>query len=219
MKRCYRCGRELEESEFYRSTRRYDGLSGECKDCNRTRKNFLRFNIKEANRFKRSVLRGYLHDVGFKMCCTCKTILPYSDFARSVSDRKGAGYFFRCRKCCQTKRREMYCKDPDKYKERALGYRRRLKEEMVGRQRTRLYNLNQKDYDAMLEKQGGVCAICGDKEIRVATRLCVDHDHATGRIRGLLCVRCNHGLGHFKDSVGRLSRAIEYLSQTELADK
>jgi Recombination endonuclease VII len=74
----------------------------------------------------------------------------------------------------------------------------------------RLYGISLDDYDNMLDDQGGRCAIC---LCRPRTRpLAVDHDHVTGRVRGLLCSRCNHGLLHFaQEDVTILRRAIEYL--------
>lgn len=69
-------------------------------------------------------------------------------------------------------------------------------------------------FDALLKKQGGRCAICWvipTKGIGRETKLAVDHCHATGRVRGLLCMNCNVGLGLFKDSQARLAMAIAYL--------
>jgi hypothetical protein len=65
-------------------------------------------------------------------------------------------------------------------------------------------------YQAMFEAQGEVCAICqqGDSSGR---RLAVDHDHQTGRVRGLLCWACNTTLGHLRESASTLERAIKYL--------
>ena len=65
-------------------------------------------------------------------------------------------------------------------------------------------------YERMLYLQNGKCAICG-REDNGARRFCVDHDHETGRIRGLLCGRCNTGLGFFEDNTEALRAALEYL--------
>lgn len=72
------------------------------------------------------------------------------------------------------------------------------------------YGLTSKDYVEILEIQGGVCAICR-KVNRRERRLVLDHDHATGRVRGLLCDDCNLGLGRFKDSPETMVAAIAYL--------
>lgn len=69
------------------------------------------------------------------------------------------------------------------------------------------YGLSTDDYNAMYESQGGRCAICTDYHVR----LHVDHDHVTGKVRALLCTRCNPGLGYFRESSSLLSAAIEYL--------
>jgi hypothetical protein len=72
------------------------------------------------------------------------------------------------------------------------------------------YKITAIDYYRMLASQNGGCRICGKKTIK---RLSVDHDHKTGRVRGLLCVTCNFVLGHAKDDVALLRKAIEYLER------
>jgi hypothetical protein len=69
-------------------------------------------------------------------------------------------------------------------------------------------------YDALLAEQGGCCGICGAKSCKTGRRLAVDHDHSTGRVRGLLCNLCNTALGKLGDSVESLERAIAYLKAT-----
>lgn len=64
--------------------------------------------------------------------------------------------------------------------------------------------------EAVAFKEGKVCAICGTAE-----NLRVDHDHATGAIRGVLCQGCNVGLGFFRDNAQRLRAAITYLGKEE----
>ncbi len=75
----------------------------------------------------------------------------------------------------------------------------------------RQYNITPIDYDAMYEEQEGCCAICFTHQSSMKYRLHVDHDHKTGKVRGLLCKNCNLALGNFQDSVELLAKAIEYL--------
>ncbi len=77
------------------------------------------------------------------------------------------------------------------------------------------YNMTLADFDRMLESQGGACAICGTTESIGRGRLHVDHNHNTGKVRGLLCSNCNCGIGYLKESVGMLSKAIQYLSERD----
>jgi len=77
------------------------------------------------------------------------------------------------------------------------------------------------EYESRLREQNGVCAICKQPEAVVSysgtIMLSIDHDHQTGRIRGLLCNRCNRMIGLANDSVERLMDAVEYL-QNEQSD-
>ena len=75
----------------------------------------------------------------------------------------------------------------------------------------RRYTLTLDGYDELLRGQGGRCAICFEKP-RGDENLCVDHDHETGRIRGLLCHSCNRGIGLLGDNVPRLRAAVSYLT-------
>lgn len=74
----------------------------------------------------------------------------------------------------------------------------------------RRYGITPEEYQRLVDSQGGVCAIClGSLE----PQGCVDHDHATGRVRGVLCRECNFGLGHARDSIEILDKAITYLAE------
>ncbi len=81
--------------------------------------------------------------------------------------------------------------------------------------RHKKYGITKQEYDKLLEQQNGACAICGNPETKthkgVKLDLCVDHDHETGEIRGLLCKACNTALGLFRDNIENLSNAIDYL--------
>lgn len=74
------------------------------------------------------------------------------------------------------------------------------------------YGVTLEAFNAVAELQGHVCAICGTHDTTTrAKRLVVDHDHQTGRVRALLCHRCNCGLGYFKDNPALLRKALVYL--------
>ena len=72
------------------------------------------------------------------------------------------------------------------------------------------YNITLEQYRILLNKQGNKCAICS-KVLTNTFTTHVDHSHRTGKVRGILCVGCNHVLGKMKDSVELLQRAINYL--------
>jgi hypothetical protein len=71
------------------------------------------------------------------------------------------------------------------------------------------YRLTEPEYDSILKHQGGVCAGCGEPPRK--TRLAVDHDHKTGRIRGLLCWLCNRAIGILRDNARAATRLGAYL--------
>lgn len=79
------------------------------------------------------------------------------------------------------------------------------------------YGMTLAEYMQMHEDQGGLCAICGEPETILKkgqpAMLAVDHCHGSGKVRGLLCMGCNLGLGYFKDDAGRLESAIRYLKE------
>ena len=70
---------------------------------------------------------------------------------------------------------------------------------------------NRDEYETLLQDQDNACAICGITAEEIGKRLIVDHNHETLKVRGLLCWRCNSGLGFFKDNQAHLAMAIEYL--------
>lgn len=77
------------------------------------------------------------------------------------------------------------------------------------RRRYRDRGLTEAEYHELLATQDGLCAICRSEPGHYA--LAIDHDHATGVVRGLLCTNCNVGLGHFKDDPAVLQAALAYL--------
>jgi hypothetical protein len=73
------------------------------------------------------------------------------------------------------------------------------------------YKLTRGEWKALFDKQQSCCAICGAPQAELNHPLEIDQDHATGKIRGLLCRKCNSGIALLGDDIERLRRAIEYL--------
>ena len=81
-------------------------------------------------------------------------------------------------------------------------------------QRLRKYGIELSDFEGLMAIQGGQCAICGMSDTSKPSMFpVVDHCHTTGKVRGLLCMACNQGLGKFKDDPNRLFAAIAYLTK------
>lgn len=95
--------------------------------------------------------------------------------------------------------KEWRVKNPERFKEMILkGILKRI------------YGLTVEEYNQMFVDQNGVCAICKKSPVN-NRRLCVDHNHETGKIRGLLCDNCNLMLGNADDNINTLTNAIDYL--------
>lgn len=73
------------------------------------------------------------------------------------------------------------------------------------------YGITTKEYDELYTGQSGCCALCSKHSTELSRPLCVDHDHETGKVRGLLCSTCNSGLGKLGDNEEGLLKALEYL--------
>ena len=127
---------------------------------------------------------------------TCKKEKPTTDF------------YFRNKK---TGRRHSSCKECDK-----VRVRRRHKENPEHTRNNdlkRRYGITLEEHTQMYEAQNGVCAICKGEGDGKWKKLCVDHDHTTGKVRQLLCRNCNMVLGQVNDNVNLLSDMILYLNK------
>lgn len=145
-------------------------------------------------------------DATEKVCPRCgQTKLLRFFGMRTTGTRKGY-----CREC-EVGYNAEYLETPHgRNHKRSAG--RAWKNRNAAQVAARLYGITVDDYDAMLDRQNGRCAICRtDKVGGNATRWHIDHDHTTGTVRGLLCMKCNLGLGYFGDDHRRLIDACIYL--------
>ncbi len=103
---------------------------------------------------------------------------------------------------------------PEKYKERMRKFVESRDETYWLTKRAKVHGLALEQFLAMFESTGGACWICGKQcTMRGKSHICIDHCHATGKVRGLLCPVCNKFLGAFKDNPGLLRKAAEYLEK------
>lgn len=139
-----------------------------------------------------------------KRCGDCNLIKPVEEFYRA-GNRGRDGF---CRACRRRRDRDRAARKAARYDPQSQrDYKLRL-----------LYGISLADYEALVEAQGGVCALCLAEEVRSmygeAPRLVVDHNHSTGRVRGLLCCACNSKLAAVDDEQFML-RAKAYLRRTD----
>ena len=93
-------------------------------------------------------------------------------------------------------------------------YNEKNKEQKAAYWREKKYGLSSEDYKNMLDEQNDKCKICLTSFTILDTKhIHVDHCHTTNKIRGILCGMCNLGLGHFKDDIQKLTKAINYLQE------
>lgn len=172
-----------------------------------------------------------------RVCTKCGTGKPDSDFNRYGGKKRGLRPD--CRLCQHKRNQEYIAKNRERRKAyhrqfrrdhidaclaRDARYRAENKDKIKAKNARRAgvtsrwynlsgkYGLTEDDYAKILIVQGGRCAICRtDKPLGRGGNFHVDHDHATGKVRGLLCHHCNTGIGGLRDSLVLLRAAITYL--------
>jgi hypothetical protein len=150
-----------------------------------------------------------------KTCPKCGETKPLSAFYRRGGSRP-AGASAYCRLCHRTQSREWWAAHPEQRGANFSRYYHSDPARNAAHERRRKYQkhgITEGQYTEMVESQGGRCAICGGDNPggRWRGEWHIDHDHVTGKVRGLLCTVCNQMLGYAHDSTDTLARAIAYL--------
>jgi hypothetical protein len=171
-----------------------------------------------------------------KACKICKKVQPLSEYYRAKGTKDG--HRGDCKACFKARAARRYAADPERAKERVRRWQLENPEMRAAYMRMyrasgrraevdrrshlkRKFGITPERYDEMLVTQGSGCAIC-HKPPREDISLHVDHDHASGAVRGLLCFDCNAGLGKLREDPDVLRAAVTYLiahdpEQQELA--
>lgn len=148
------------------------------------------------------------HPTPAKRCSKCRAVKPASAFG--VESRRPDGRRCFCKECGN--------RDSRAYRESSAYLRRKAEGVYHGwNRRCKLrsrYRIDEALYQRMFQNQGGCCAICSSAEPGGRWgRFAVDHDHATGKVRGLLCHPCNTALGLLGDTTGAVRKVLAYLER------
>ena len=141
-----------------------------------------------------------------RKCNRCGFFKTWHHFA--VNSKGLNGHKSICKECSNKSQRELTKRRREEDPEKWSRYRREkgLKSK---------YGLSLEDFDRLLKEQDYQCKICGKQDNAIGDHMYVDHCHATGKVRGLLCSHCNSGLGMFNDCTYLLSKAIKYIEENE----
>lgn len=192
-KPCLTCRQTKNVLEFTAKPRNNSGYSSECRRCaiSRCRRYAERMQHRSIDEFP---------EAPEKRCYGCGLVKARSEFYRDRRTHSGLhGY---CKPCISERRRKAYKCRPKRPPELVYVAQRRKQLRKLG--------LTLESYAEMLAAQNETCAICKRPQ-RTKRALAVDHDHATGKIRALLCDHCNRGLGYFFDRPDLLEVARCYL--------
>ena len=152
--------------------------------------------------------------VQLKRCTKCGQEKPVDQFYKRALSPDGLTY--ECRPCKKVMDQEYYLRNAEACRERTRETRRKKPWYPRESWLKHNYGLTKEAFLALLVGQDNRCAVCRDVILDAPRKAgvmaaCVDHDHETGVVRGLLCSRCNVGLGQFLDSPARLKAAAVYL--------
>ena len=155
-----------------------------------------------------------------KKCTKCGVEKPLSEFSKKHSTKDGLQ--IHCKTCCAFNYKNWLTKNPkqkQKITARALQWKNNNKEKhkifVQKHNYKKRYGLTVEQKQAMIDGQDGKCAIC-KSDLETTHNVCVDHCPKTNIVRGILCRKCNLGIGHLNDSTEILKSAVKYLQKYNL---
>lgn len=200
-KTCKACSLTKPFEHFHKDRSKNDGLNSYCKPCT----------IAKQAEYQSHPPRRAAPE-GMKYCGRCKETKPVVEFHNSTKTHDG--FNKRCKRCSYLDHKSWTENNRGKAADLQKKWRdanpRRSKDHAIKSR----YGLPLGSYENMLINQNGLCAICGTSEPGGRGDFHVDHCHNTNVVRGLLCTRCNVGIGQFLHDENLLAAAINYLSRT-----
>jgi hypothetical protein len=190
MKKCSKCSKLKELSEFWKDNKAKDGLNSRCKQCTRVA-------ALEYYRVHKESRKEYTKEYGrtHKMEAKARS-KKYRDFHK-IEIKEYTKEYYKMHKDEINKKCKEYSKlHKTKRKDQHIKY---------------AYGITSEEYDQIFLEQDGKCKICGIHQNELKRNLAVDHNHMTGKVRGLLCTKCNTVLGLVNDDPVLLIKAEEYL--------
>jgi hypothetical protein len=149
-----------------------------------------------------------------KVCNKCQVEKPITEFYARNKSKGHLGLKYMCKTCENEKGRLKYHAE---YKHEPAHYKKQYVRKIQ-----KQYGITEEEYTLLWENTKGVCKICNAtmesalfKNTR-GVRAVVDHCHKTGDIRGIICHKCNGGLGQFDDDLENLKRAVQYLEESKI---
>lgn len=192
MKQCSKCGEAKELSEFWKDKGQTSGRKCACREC--------------LSKYKFFVATAEKPGVSEKRCCRCKKMKLASDFHRNKYSKDG---LLSACTICENDRNHFEKKRRSEYQKKYYLEKRQSAHCL------RKYGITFEQRREMFVKQNGKCDLCGVQISEFS--LAVDHNHVTGKVRGLLCMQCNTGIGALQGDKGTgvLFKAIDYLARAE----
>lgn len=194
MKNCTKCKTLKEASEYFKDRSNHDGLQSFCKSCAKVAN--TKIGTDGLNNRQRA-----LRKIGTDgLTGSQRQEQKIGPDGLTREQRKGADGLTRSQRRSRKRGADGLT---------ALQrHRRGNPVALLGYHLKKEYGITVEEFDEMILTRGGMCDIC-----EKSAKLCVDHDHNTGKIRGLLCSPCNVSLGGFKDSLENLTAAVDYLKK------
>lgn len=147
----------------------------------------------------------------------CKAInpQPLENFYKDSGNIDGRKHH--CRTCLKIKNKKNYSDNKEVLKARTATWKKKNPDKNRNSILKSKYGISLPDYQKLLNSQGGCCAICNatKQDIKKSKHFYVDHNHTTGKVRGLLCYHCNIALGMLRDNITTALNLVEYLKKYE----
>ena len=151
-----------------------------------------------------------------KHCGGCNTDKPLDDFHKNSSRKDGRST--QCKVCINTRNKVWYTKNKERHNALGKANYNANGEKYRDRNYRKKYGITLEQYNQILENQNGLCALCNQPETAMHRKsggklreLAVDHCHETGKIRGLLCTKCNVMISNLGDTIERAEKLVKYM--------